>query len=77
MCVNCTGRFRRTQTVLERLKQGPATSDQLAEAAGCSPRSVYRYITDLRNEGVKIDGEAGFGYMLRRDGRPGEGRVYG
>jgi predicted DNA-binding transcriptional regulator YafY len=41
------------------------TAQALASACGVTPRTVYRYITELRAEGVPIRGEAGVGYMRR------------
>ncbi len=48
-----------------RRRRGPVTGARLAEALGVSLRSLYRDIEALRGRGAEIDGEAGFGYVLR------------
>ena len=44
-----------------------ATARSLAEALEVSDRTVYRDVRDLTLSGVPIEGEAGVGYVLRRD----------
>ena len=44
-----------------------ATAKTLAEALEVSERTVYRDVRDLSLSGVPIEGEAGVGYVLRRD----------
>ena len=41
------------------------TGARLAEELGISLRSVYRDIDALRGRGAEIEGEAGFGYVLK------------
>lgn len=43
------------------------TAHQLAQHLGVSVRTVYRDVDDLRESGVRIEGEAGVGYRLARD----------
>ena len=43
------------------------TAQQLADHLGVSVRTVYRDVDDLRESGVRIEGEAGVGYRLARD----------
>jgi predicted DNA-binding transcriptional regulator YafY len=38
----------------------------LAGTLGVSLRTIYRDVADLQRSGVPIEGEAGFGYMLRK-----------
>ncbi len=44
-----------------------STAAQIAEHLGVSVRTVYRDVDDLRQGGVRIEGEAGVGYRLARD----------
>lgn len=48
-----------------RARRRPVTADALAASLGISVRTVYRDINVLRVQGARIDGEAGFGYVLR------------
>jgi predicted DNA-binding transcriptional regulator YafY len=48
-----------------RRHRGPVTGARLAEELGVSLRSVYRDIDALRGRGAEIEGEAGFGYVLK------------
>ena len=50
---------------LLRRHRGPAAGARLAEELGVSLRSLYRDIQSLRERGAEIDGEAGFGYVLK------------
>ncbi|RUV07988.1 helix-turn-helix domain-containing protein [Mesorhizobium sp. M1A.F.Ca.IN.020.03.2.1] len=43
------------------------TADKLAASVGVSPRTIYRYMRDLRAAGHPILSEAGLGYQLRRE----------
>lgn len=43
----------------------PVTGDFLATELGVSLRTLYRDIAALRDQGARIDGEAGVGYLLR------------
>lgn len=40
------------------------TAGQLAKDLDCNERTIYRYITRLRNKGVRIQGEVGYGYRI-------------
>ena len=48
-----------------RRHRGPVTGARLARELGVSLRSLYRDIEALRGRGAEIDGEAGFGYVLK------------
>lgn len=48
-----------------RRHRGPVTGARLAEELGVSLRSLYRDIDALRGRGAEIEGEAGFGYVLK------------
>jgi predicted DNA-binding transcriptional regulator YafY len=50
---------------LLRRRRGPVTGARLAEELGVSLRSLYRDIESLRGRGAEIEGEAGFGYVLK------------
>lgn len=39
---------------LECLRKGVFTNEEIADAAGVTPRTVYRYIKQLSNEGYEI-----------------------
>lgn len=41
------------------------TADKLAASVGVSPRTIYRYMRDLRAAGHPIQGESGIGYLLK------------
>jgi predicted DNA-binding transcriptional regulator YafY len=45
----------------------PATAERLARATEVSTRSIYRDIAALRAAGARIEGEAGYGYVLAED----------
>jgi len=48
-----------------RGRRHPVTASQLAETLEVSERTIYRDIADLVAQGAPINGEAGFGYVLR------------
>ena len=48
------------------------TADALAAGVGVSPRTIYRYMRDLRAAGHPIRSEAGIGYQLKRERQPVE-----
>jgi predicted DNA-binding transcriptional regulator YafY len=48
-----------------RARRRPVTAEALAAALGVSVRTLYRDINVLRAQGARIEGEAGFGYVLR------------
>jgi len=48
-----------------RLRSGIATADAIADRLQVSVRTVYRDVNALRRAGCRIDGAAGFGFMLR------------
>ena len=50
---------------LLRRHRGPVSGARLADELGVSLRSLYRDIQSLRERGAEIDGEAGFGYVLK------------
>lgn len=52
---------------LIRTLPAPVTAMQLAQELNISPRTIYRYIENLRGAGAVIDGEAGFGYTITED----------
>jgi predicted DNA-binding transcriptional regulator YafY len=57
---------KRRECVLDLLCVGGAfSSRQLGDAVGVSPRTIHRDITMMRADGHRIEGAAGFGYMLR------------
>lgn len=59
-------RLFRLLDALRRLPP-PATAERLAEVTEVSVRSIYRDIAALRASGARIDGEAGYGYVLAED----------
>lgn len=50
--------------VVKILERGSATSLQISKALGVTPRTIYRYVDQLRDNGFDIIGEAGTGYSL-------------
>ena len=48
-----------------RSHRHPVTAGRLATQLAVSDRTVYRDIATLREQGARIDGEAGLGYQLR------------
>ncbi len=61
----CRSSIRR-RFIRLRLRRGIATADVFAIRLGVSVRTIYRDINALRAQGIRIVGEAGAGYMLRR-----------
>ena len=41
------------------------TADRLAASAEVSARTVYRMVSRLRSQGLRVRGEAGVGYLVR------------
>lgn len=60
-------RAQRLLALMQELRgrRRPATADDLAAALGVSVRTLYRDVNVLRAQGAQIEGEAGFGYVLR------------
>lgn len=55
----------RAKAVLEALLEGKVvTAQALADRAGITERSIYRYIARLREQGHRIQSEAGMGYLM-------------
>jgi predicted DNA-binding transcriptional regulator YafY len=50
---------------LLRKRRTPASADDLATKLGVSVRTLYRDIATLQEQGAKIRGEPGIGYVLR------------
>ena len=48
-----------------RRKKLPVTAARLAEELEVSKRTIYRDIADLAGQRVRVEGEAGSGYILR------------
>jgi predicted DNA-binding transcriptional regulator YafY len=48
-----------------RRRRAPVAGAALAEELGVSLRTLYRDIGSLKAQGAEIDGEAGFGYVLK------------
>jgi predicted DNA-binding transcriptional regulator YafY len=48
-----------------RLRRRPVAGAALAEELGVSLRTLYRDIAALQEQGARIEGEAGFGYVLK------------
>ncbi|EKK3985118.1 MULTISPECIES: helix-turn-helix transcriptional regulator [Cronobacter] len=62
----------RTERLLEllqilRAQRYPITASTLSERLGISVRSLYRDIKTLQHQGVRIEGEAGIGYIVKSD----------
>lgn len=57
---------RLLQLVLLLRARGSTTAAALADDLGISVRTVYRYVRELEEAGVPIEGEAGVGYRLGR-----------
>jgi len=50
--------------ILRRHRQ-PVSGAELARETGVSLRTIYRYIATLQAMGAEVDGEPGFGYVLK------------
>jgi len=61
-----TRRSRHEAAIVEALRAGLCRGEDLAKRLGISPRSLYRNIAQMKAAGVPIRGEAGVGYVLRR-----------
>jgi predicted DNA-binding transcriptional regulator YafY len=48
-----------------RMRRRPVAGQALAEELGVSLRTLYRDIAALQAQGARIEGEAGFGYVLK------------
>jgi predicted DNA-binding transcriptional regulator YafY len=61
------GRSQRLLTLLQSLRRrrAPVSGETLAEELGISLRTLYRDIATLREEGARIEGEPGIGYVLK------------
>ena len=62
----------RTERLLEllqilRAQRYPITASTLSERLGISVRSLYRDIKTLQHQGVRIEGGAGMGYIVKSD----------
>lgn len=62
----------RTERLLEllqilRAQRYPITASTLSARLGISVRSLYRDIKTLQHQGVRIEGEAGIGYIVKSD----------
>lgn len=56
----------RLYILVETLADGKCrTSAELGAIAGLSERSIHRSIRTLRDQGYRIDGERGIGFMMR------------
>ena len=66
------GPIRHPQIV--RRKKTTRAAD-LATLLGVSERTIYRDIGDMVSRGVRIDGEAGVGYIFTTTLRPGSHRL--
>ena len=62
-----SSRAARLLQLLEHLRtyRHPVAGAQLAQAQGVSLRTLYRDIATLREQGARIEGEPGVGYVLR------------
>lgn len=58
--------FRRPAAVLQVLDRRTVThSRELARRLGVTQRTIFRYVKELRKQGVPLLGEAGVGFYLR------------
>lgn len=64
---NDMSRARRLLDLIQSLRahRRPVSATRLAEELGVSPRTLYRDIATLREQGAAIDGEPGVGYVLK------------
>jgi predicted DNA-binding transcriptional regulator YafY len=59
-------RADRLERIVQQLRDGQlATARMLGQQLEVSDRTIYRDIAELQSSGVRIDGEAGVGYLLR------------
>jgi biotin operon repressor len=66
------------EQILDVMKGGDVvTAEIMARQAGCSARTVYRYVQMLRAEGHTILSEAGYGYLLKQRAPSMEARDHG
>jgi len=65
MCAHSERRAHRRERMLHLLESGLVTAETLARDLDVTQRTVYREISFLRDEGHRILGAAGAGYMLR------------
>lgn len=68
---------RKQTIVLDAMTKGVVTAAHLAKRAGCSERTIYRYINAMRQSGAVIQSEAGVGYLLRHRAPAAEGTPNG
>lgn len=52
------------ELIMDNLADKVMTAGELAKAAGVNTRTIYRYIEVLRDLGVMIKGEPGYGYTI-------------
>ena len=62
-------RTERLLKLLQRLRRQrfAISASELSDSLGVSVRTVYRDIEALRDQGARIEGESGVGYLLRQD----------
>ncbi|MBO6717418.1 MAG: HTH domain-containing protein [Rhizobiaceae bacterium] len=61
-------RADRLDEIVRQMRGGSlVTARMLGERLAVSDRTIYRDIAALQSSGVRIDGEAGVGYLLRRE----------
>lgn len=65
MCKKSKSAAARRRAIARFLKQGVTTAGVISARYGVSERTVYRDVEALRETGLRILGEAGYGYMLR------------
>nr|WP_314544237.1 YafY family protein [uncultured Massilia sp.] len=60
-------RSQRLLALLQAMRgyRAPVTGDALADKLGVSLRTLYRDIATLREQGARIEGEPGLGYVLK------------
>ncbi|RWC91696.1 MAG: HTH domain-containing protein [Mesorhizobium sp.] len=57
--------LNRLAKIVNTLEGGISTADKLAAHTGVSVRQTYRDIAALKQIGLPIEGEPGFGYAMR------------
>lgn len=55
-------------SILEAMREGLITADELASRQGVSVRTIYRHIDRLRAVGVRVRSGPGMGYLPPRPG---------